>query len=165
MSAEHRQVPLDRSGSERSDELQRHPHPFGVMERLFEQVMRRHMFVPSWLPQVPFFSGADIAIDMFEEGDDLVIKAELPGMKRETIGIDISGDIVTISGEKGGGERTDGKDYYRVERTFGHFSRKLQLPVKVRGEMTRASFSDGLLEIRMPKSEAGSRKVQRITID
>jgi HSP20 family protein len=86
-------------------------------------------------------------------------------MKKDEISIDFSGDTVTISGEKKTEERTERKDYYRVERSFGSFSRKLRLPVEIQIDKTHASFKDGVLEIRMPKSEAEKQKIRKIAVE
>jgi HSP20 family protein len=101
---------------------------------------------------------------MFEDGNDLVIKADLPGIKKEEISVDFTDDIITISGEKKTEEKTERKDYYRVERSFGSFVRKLRLPVDIQVDKTNASFKDGVLEIRMPKSESKKPKTQKIAV-
>ena len=102
---------------------------------------------------------------MYEEGDDLIIKSEIPGMKKDEINIDFSGNFVTISGEKKSEEQTKRKDYYRVERYFGSFNRKLRLPVEIEVDKVRASYKDGVLEIRMPKSDVDERKIRKIEVE
>jgi HSP20 family protein len=136
------------------------------MERMFNDFFQQRFFAPSWMPRFKFPELADVStsVDMFEEGDELVIKAEIPGMKKEEISIDFAGDVVTISGEKKSEEKTERKDYYRVERSFGSFSRKLQLPVEIQVDKAKASFKDGVLEVRMPKSEAEKQKVRKIAV-
>lgn len=134
---------------------------------MFEDFFQRRFFAPSWMPRIklPEFADISASVDMFEEGEDLVIKADLPGMKKDEISIDFADDVVTISGEKKTEERTERKDYHCVERSFGSFSRKLQLPVDIQIDKTRASFKDGVLEIRMPKSEEAKKKVRKIAVD
>jgi len=146
--------------------LQKYAAPFEEMERMFNDFFQQRFFAPSWMPRFKFPELADVStsIDMFEEGDELVIKAEIPGMKKEEISIDFAGDVVTISGEKKSEEKTERKDYYRVERSFGSFSRKLQLPVEIQVDKAKASFKDGVLEVRMPKSEAEKQKVRKIAV-
>jgi HSP20 family protein len=112
----------------------------------------------------PELTNVSTSIDMFEDGNDLVIKAELPGIKKDEIHVDFTDDIITISGEKKTEEKTERKDYYRVERSFGSFVRKLRLPVEVQIDKTNASFKDGILEIRMPKSESKKTKTQKIAV-
>ena len=152
--------------SEPAGVVQKFVSPFDEMERMFSDFMNQRFFAPSWMPRLKFPDLTDVStsIDMFEEGDNLVIKAEIPGMKKEEISIDFAGDVVSISGEKKTEEKTERKDYYRVERSFGSFSRKLQLPVEIQVDKATASFKDGVLEIRMPKSEAAKKKTRKISV-
>ena len=167
MANDKQEVAVRKSGSKQKSELQRFSSPFEEMERMFDDFLQRRFFAPSWMPHLKFPDLTDVStsVDMFEEGEDLIIKAEIPGMKKEEISIDFSGDVVTISGDKKSEERTEHKDYYRVERSFGSFSRKLRLPVEIQIDKTRASFKDGVLEIRMPKSEDEKQKVQKIAVE
>jgi HSP20 family protein len=167
MSDENKEIPVKKTGGERHHELKRYSAPFVEMERMFEDFFQRRFITPSWMPRlkIPDFVDISTSLDMFEDGDDLVIKAEIPGMKKDNISIDFADDVVTISGEKKSEERTERKDYYRVERSFGSFSRKLHLPVEIQIDKTRASFNDGVLEIRMPKSEAAKQRVRKITVE
>jgi HSP20 family protein len=166
MSDEKKDVTLTGPKGERARDLQKYSSPFGEMERMFNDFFQQRFFTPSWMPRFKFPEMTDVStsVDMFEEGDELVIKAEIPGMKKEEISIDFAGDVVTISGEKKSEERTERKDYFRVERSFGSFSRKLQLPVEIQVDKAKASFKDGVLEIRMQKSDAEKQKVRKITV-
>ncbi|MDD2272198.1 MAG: Hsp20/alpha crystallin family protein [Desulfuromonadaceae bacterium] len=167
MSNDKQEVAVKKSGGERKGEMQKYIAPLEQMERMFEDFFQRRFFAPSWMPRLklPEFADVSASVDMFEEGDDLVIKADIPGMKKDEISIDFADNVVTISGEKKTEERTERKDYYCVERSFGSFNRKLQLPVDIKIDKTRATFKDGVLEIRMPKSEEAKQKVRKITVD
>jgi HSP20 family protein len=167
MAHEKQDIAVRKSGGEHKGELQRYSSPLAEMERLFDDFFQRRLFMPSWMPRLRFPDLADVStsVDMFEEGDDLVIKAEIPGLKKDEISIDFSGDVVIISGEKKSEERTERKDFYRVERSFGSFSRRLQLPVEIQIDKTHAVFKDGVLEIRMPKSEESKRKMRKIAVE
>jgi HSP20 family protein len=162
MSDEKKEITV--SGPKR--DLQKYSSPFEEMERMFNDFFQQRFFAPSWMPRIKFPDLTDVStsIDMFEEGDNLVIKAEIPGMKKEEISIDFLGDVVTISGEKKSEEKTERKDYYRVERSFGSFSRKLHLPVEIQVDKAKATFKEGVLEIRMPKSEVEKQKVRKINV-
>jgi HSP20 family protein len=166
MASEKQEIAIRKSGEQRS-EVQRYTSPFAEMERMFEDLFQRRSLMPSWFPslRLPDFGDVSPSVDMFEEGEDLIIKAEIPGMKKNEISIDFADDVVTISGEKKSEERTERKDYYCVERSFGSFSRKLRLPVEIQIDKTHALFKEGVLEIRMPKSEAAKKKVKKITIE
>ena len=147
-------------------DLQKYSSPFEEMERMFNDFFQQRFFAPSWMPRFKFPELADVStsVDMFEEGDNLVIKAELPGMKKEDINVDLKDDVITISGEKKSEEKTERKDYHRVERSFGSFTRRLQLPVEIKADKVEASFKDGVLVIRMPKSEAAKQNAKKIAV-
>lgn len=166
MSEEKREVTVKEPAAAGRPEVQR-ATPLHEMERMLEELVQSRFFAPSWFPRFKFPEFADVStsVDMFEEGEDLVIKAEIPGMQKNEISIDFSGDLVTISGEKKSEERTERKDFYRVERSFGAFSRKLRLPVEIQIDKTKATFNNGVLEIRMPKSEEEKQKVHKIKVD
>lgn len=167
MSSEKKDVAVKESGSTQKHDVQKYSSPFQEMEQMFEDFFQRRFFAPSWMPRLKFpeMSEVTASVDMFEEGSDLVIKAEIPGMKKEEISIDFAGDTITISGEKKSEERTERKDYHRVERSFGSFSRRLRLPVEILVDKSQATFKDGVLEIRMPKSDTEKQKVRKITVN
>lgn len=141
--------------------------PFEEMERWFEEAFRRPFFAPSWLPKIrlPEFGATYPTVDIFEDGNEVVVKAELPGMKKEDIEVNISDDVITISGEKKTEEKVEKKDFYRLERSFGSFTRTLQLPAEIQTDKAKASFKDGVLEVRIPKTEAAVQKVKKITVE
>ena len=141
--------------------------PFEEMERWFEEAFRRPFFAPSWMPmfKLPEFGTTYPTVDIFEDGTDVVVKAELPGMKKDDIDVNISDDVVTISGEKRTEEKVEKKDYYRLERSFGSFTRTLRLPSEIQSDKAKASFKEGILEVRIPKTEAAVQKVKKITVE
>jgi len=94
-----------------------------------------------------------------------VVKAELPGMKKEDIEVNLSGETLTIKGEKKQEEEVKEDNYYRRERTYGAFSRAIDLPCEVKSAEIKASFKDGVLEIRMPKTEEAKKKSIAVKID
>jgi len=138
------------------------------MERWFEDALHRPFFGFHRLPLTNLLGERRVgefvpAVDMFEEGSELVIRAELAGMKREDVKVELSGNMLTLSGEKRGEEKVERKDYYRVEQAYGSFSRTLELPEGVKLEDVKANYKDGLLEIRIPKT-AETRKTQTVPI-
>ena len=92
-------------------------------------------------------------LDVEETSDEIVVTTALPGMKADDVDITITGQTLTIQGEFRPAETTEGGQYLHQERRFGAFSRTLQLPVRVQGEEARASFTDGVLTLRIPKAE------------
>ncbi len=145
----------------------RFPTSFEEMERWFEDVFRRPFFAPTWMPRIKFPELGEMtpSVDIYEEGGDVVLKAELPGMKKDDIDVNIAGDTVTISGEKKAEEKVEQKDFYRLERSFGSFTRKLRLPAETQPDKAKASFHDGVLEVRIPKTEAAKEKTKKVPIE
>lgn len=105
------------------------------------------------------------SLDLYEEKDDVIIKAELPGMSKGDIEVSMSGDVITLKGEKKKEEEVKERDYYRRERSYGSFSRSVQLPCEVKGDQIRAHFKEGILEIHCPKSEEAKKKSVAVKID
>jgi HSP20 family protein len=137
------------------------------MDRLFEQVFRSPLF-PSLLSQKLGAGALDelhLPVDIYEDGESVIVKAEIPGIKKENLDIQLTADSITISGRKSSEEKVEQKDYYRLERSFGSFTRRFQLPVETMTEKARASFKDGVLEVRIPKSAAATQKVRKLTIE
>jgi len=141
--------------------------PFERMEEMFEEFFRRPFGRP-WFPSFPKLfeeMRPSPTVDIFEDGDDIVVKSELPGMTKDDIEVNITEDTITISGEKKSEEKIERKNYYRLERSYGSFSRSFDLPVKIQPDKARASFKDGVLEVRLPKSEEAKKRVRKITIE
>ncbi len=136
------------------------PNLFEEIDAMFRQPWRRW-----WAPLLPAEETAAVpAVDVFEEGDSVVVKAELPGMKKEEIEIELAGDVLTISGKKEKEEKVEKKDYFRYERTAGAFSRSVTLPVEVVPEKVTAELREGVLEVRAPKKEGAEPKAKKIAI-
>lgn len=104
------------------------------------------------------------AVDVYEQGGNIVVKAELPGMKPEELHLAVEDDLLTISGEKKQENEVKEKDYYHLERTFGRFERRLRLPETVKAEGAKASYKDGILQVELPKSEQTKRKKINIEV-
>ncbi len=102
------------------------------------------------------------AVDVYEKDNEVVVKAEIPGMSKEDIQVNLANSTLTISGEKKTEEEIKDQDYYRCERSFGSFTRSIELPAPVKTEGTTATFKDGLLEIHLPRAEAAKRKLIKV---
>jgi HSP20 family protein len=102
------------------------------------------------------------AMDLVEEGEEYVLRADLPGVREEDVKVELDDDVLTISGERRSEheERRDG--YHRIERASGSFSRSLTVPDGVDPERVQARFDNGVLEVRVPKPE--QRKPRRVAI-
>jgi HSP20 family protein len=92
-------------------------------------------------------------MDLTEAEGEYVIRADLPGLSREDIEIQVKDDVLAISGERKSERHDNGEGFHRVERSFGRFSRSLDLPAGVDAAAVTAEFEDGVLEIRVPKPE------------
>lgn len=119
------------------------------MDRLFE-------FPLGELAGQRFFNEWAPAVDLYEEKDNFIVKAELPGMKKENIDVSLHEGALTISGERVE-EKKDGSSH-RSERFHGKFQRTVTLPTKVQGNNVTASYKDGILTISLPKAEESKPK-------
>jgi len=113
---------------------------------------------------LPMISIKTPSLDVFEEKDEIVVKADLPGMNKDEIEVTVTENVVTIKGEKKE-EEVKEKDYYRRERSYGSFVRSVELPSEVKSDQIKANFTDGVLEIRMPKTEEAKKKSVSVKID
>ena len=143
--------------------------PFEEMERRFEDLFRRpfSLIEPSWWPRLrmPEMEEVSAKVDIFEEGDNFVVKAEIPGLKKEDIEVNLTGDMITISGEKKKEEKVEKKDYYRVERSYGSFTRSFRLPKEVQTDKAKATFKDGVLEVKVPKTEEAKKREKKVPVE
>lgn len=92
------------------------------------------------------------AIEMYEKNNHFVVKAELPGVKKEDVDISITGDTLTIKGERKTSKEVKDEDYYRCESHYGSFSRSITLPAAVDPKKIEASYENGVLEVQLPKA-------------
>lgn len=139
---------------------------FEEMERNFERLWR-HPFsfmAPSMLLQ-DFTRLKDLSpsVDIYEEKGEMVVKADLPGITKDDLNVSITENTLTITGEKKKEEKVEKKDYHRLERSYGSFSRCFRLPDNVSADKAKASFKDGVLEVRLPKTKETKQKKINIT--
>jgi len=106
----------------------------------------------------PFMSGWSPALDLYDDKDNFLVKAELPGMKKEDIEIQLHDGVLTLSGERKQEKKFEGSDIHRSERFVGKFQRTLTLPSQVDVDKVKASYQDGILTVTLPKSEAAKPK-------
>jgi HSP20 family protein len=102
------------------------------------------------------------AMDLVETDEHLVLRADLPGMSKDDVTIEIRDGALTVSGERKAEHEEKSEGFYRVERAFGSFSRSLTLPDGIDAQKVDADFTDGVLEVRIPKPE--ERKPHRVEI-
>jgi HSP20 family protein len=122
---------------------------------------------PHWALDLPFRGGRELSgsrfdwsprVDVRETKDDFQIDAEIPGIKREEVEINVDNHVLTIQGETKREKKEEDEEYHRVERYYGSFSRSFSLPENVDEEKIEASFKDGLLTLTVPKTEKAKPK-------
>jgi HSP20 family protein len=157
----------------KTKELTKVEHPrflshFHDMERWAEDFLKRPFSLfPTWWPRVrmPEIEEVVPSIDIYEENNDVVVKAELPGMKKEDIDIELTEDVITLSGEKKKEEKVEKKNYYSIERSYGSFTRSFRLPADVKTDKADAQFKDGILEIKIPKTEEAKKRKIKVSVN
>jgi HSP20 family protein len=103
-------------------------------------------------------------VDMDETDEEIQITAELPGVDKDNIDISVTDDRVTIRGEKKKHEEKKEKGYYTLERSYGSFQRSFYLPCEVESDRVDASFKDGVLTVKLPKSAAARERIRKIPV-
>ena len=119
------------------------------------------MTLVRWQPRGTM-SAWNPAIDILQEGDRYLVRADLPGMKKDEIEVTLDGDTLTISGEKKRENETRDDSSYRSERYYGKFSRSLVLSSTVDANKIEAAYTDGVLSVTIPKSEEARPKQIKI---
>jgi HSP20 family protein len=151
--AKGKELPVSKGGT-----LERLPRPvFGDVERLFDEFFGRRWPRPlAWerslaeLPSVP-------SVDVIDRDDEVVVRAEVPGYRKEDIEVSVSDSSLTIKGEMKTEEKEEKGDYYRCEISRGAFSRTVSLPAPVDDAKAKASMKDGVIELTLPKLEKAKR--------
>jgi HSP20 family protein len=103
------------------------------------------------------------SVDMYATKDDLVVTLEVPGVAEKDVNVSITGDLLTVKGERRFENQVKEQDLLHVERTYGKFERLIQLPMAVQADRVKATYRDGVLEIKLPKAE--ELKPKEIKID
>jgi len=140
-----------------------------IEEKWYEDLLKRHPSLfdhPRRWPGLIFSEMEEMSFtaDIFEEGNDVVVKADMPGVKKEDVDVSLSDDMITIRGERKKEEKVEKKDYFRVERAYGSFTRSFRLPADVLADKAEAKFDQGVLVIRIPKMEEASSKTKKVPI-
>jgi HSP20 family protein len=123
------------------------------MNRLFEQTLSRSraeegMAPSTWTP----------AVDIYETPEAIMLQADLPGLRREDIDIQIQDNTLALRGERRFAKDVREENYLRIERAYGAFQRSFTLPATIQQENIRAVFRDGILELTLPKAEEAKPK-------
>ena len=124
-----------------------------AMDRLFDESFVR----PAGSLALPSDGGA-LAVDMYDDGDNIKIKSALPGVKPDDVEINVTGDTLTIRGETKVEEDVEEENYIRRERRYGSFCRSFALPTPIVADKAEAEFEDGILTLTLPKAEEAKPK-------
>jgi HSP20 family protein len=129
------------------------------IDRLFEsplsELTRTSQLLSGWTP----------ALDVYENKDNFVVKAELPGMKKEDIEVSLHDGSLSISGERKTESKHEEGGVYRAERFFGRFQRTVTLPTAVAADKVKAAYNDGVLTITLPKTEEAKPKKIDVSVN
>lgn len=128
------------------------PSLWSRMEQFFEDALDEQenggLSLGAWNPRV----------NMYEKADNIIVDAELPGIKKEDIDVRVEDHRLTIRGERKEEKETKEEDYYRKERTYGSFMRSFTLPTSVAADKVDASYKDGVLHLTLPKTAEAKGK-------
>ncbi len=141
--------------------------PFEEMEKWFEEAWRRPFsMLSSMWPETRLteFETVVPRVDIYEEGNELVLKADLPGIDKKDIDIHLTDNVLTISGERKKEEKVEKGDYFRYERAHGSFFRRFELPSDIDTEKIKAHMENGVLEVRLQKSEEARSRSKKISV-
>lgn len=139
--------------------------PFERMERMFDEIAPHgwlrpfHRGWPSWfdLEVESPFEGRVPKVDVIDRDDEIVLRAELPGVKKDDLDVTSSDHSVTIHAKTARDETEEKGEYFRHERAVGEFQRTIALPENVDNEKVKANFADGILDLTFPKTEVTKR--------
>ncbi|MBW2145868.1 MAG: Hsp20/alpha crystallin family protein [Deltaproteobacteria bacterium] len=128
------------------------------MDRMFGR------FFGDWFSSEPALGKWSPMVDLSETTDNLVVRVEVPGMSPKDIQISLVGNTLSIKGEKKQEKKEKEENFYRVERSYGSFSRSISLPCDIEQDKVDAAYKDGILTITMPKSETAKAKEIKIDV-
>jgi HSP20 family protein len=126
----------------------------GRTDRLWAQLNQDKTPLADWAPTT----------DVVETKNEILIRAELPGINEKDVDIEIENGVLTIKGERTAEKETDDKGYHRIERAYGTFLRSFTLPTNVAPEQIAATFTNGLLEVHLPKKEGAKPKTIKVEV-
>lgn len=144
--------------------------PFGEFDRIdrtFNRMMRRAF--SGWPRMAPEGEGAtqyewSPSVDISETDKEYLLRAELPGVKKEDVKVTVDGGMITIEGERKQKMEEKNEKYHRVESFYGSFTRSLALPEDVKLDAIRCEDKEGVLTVHLPKTETEKHKPKQITV-
>jgi HSP20 family protein len=141
---------------------------FGEFEEEMQRLLRWPFALTPFLPPVPRLLGKTTAwaprMDVFEKDGTIVVKVELPGLKKEDVLVQVVGEELVISGESKAEKEVKEHDYYRCERSVGRFYRRLLLPAGTTAGQITATLTDGVLEVQIPEASAAKPAATQVEV-
>lgn len=134
------------------------------MDRAFDAFLRRGWMRPlrdlwpDWAPMQPGLELAMPRVDLIDREDEVLVRAELPGVTKDDLKVELVGDLLTIAGERRHEEKVEQGNVFRAEIGYGSVSRTLRMPVEVNPDQVTASFENGMLEVHLPKQATAKRQ-------
>ena len=135
------------------------------MDRLFGDFAGRGWPTQGWPTEEGLTAGMwNPPVDVYETKDSIVLKADLPDVKKEEVDISVEGNVLTLRGERKREKEVKEKDFYRMERSYGAFSRSFTLPGSVDADKIEADFAGGVLKVTLPKREESKPKQIKVKV-
>lgn len=131
------------------------------MDKMFEDSLARFR-MPEEETMPTFWSPA---VDIYETDENIVVKAELPGVDKKEVSVEVKDNTLILKGERRREKEVKEENYHRVERSFGTFMRSFSIPVTVRQDQVKARFKDGVLEVTLPKAEEAKPKQVKVEVE
>lgn len=146
--------------------------PFEAMDRLMDQMFEGYfprgwlrpfrMEWPSWSESMAPFEGKTPKVDVIDRDNEVVVKAELPGVDKKDVDVSVTHNTVTIKGTTSHEEKEEKGNFYRCEMSRGAYARTVMLPSDVDESKAKAKFKDGVLELTVPKVAKAKRKTIKV---
>ncbi len=134
------------------------------MDRLFDEFTREWFDLAPFEPFAWKSSGFVPKVDVTEDDKEVRVSVELPGMEEKDIDVSLTRDSLTIKGEKKVEKEDKGKDYYRMERSYGAFQRTIPLPEGIDTDKVEATFRNGVLTVVLPRTEEAQKEIKKIPV-
>ena len=142
--------------------------PFKVLSAIHERM--NQLFDETFLPAqgseaAPAAAMWSPAVDIYESGDDIVVRAEIPGIDRDDVAVEVKDGILTLRGERKFEKEEKEENYHRIERSYGTFVRSFALPSSADPEKVQAALKEGVLEVRIGKKEQAKPRKVKVTVN
>ena len=142
--------------------------PFKELSAIHERM--NQLFDETFLPArgseaAPAAAMWSPAVDIYESGDDIVVKAEIPGIDRDDVAVEVKDGILTLRGDRKFEKEEKEENYHRIERSYGTFVRSFALPSSMDPEKVQAALKEGVLEVRIGKKEQAKPRKVKVTVN